>query len=852
MSRQPDRKRDQKERVAGPSAQEVERLIQKGWLKDAVKQAKLVYRDATTPENHCLLERAYFLRAEELHRASMPTSAAEVAQHLLDFGVTDPALPAKLAPLLLAVGLSQAALALGERLGSPEDQAQLMRTAADQAVLHPDRISNAASFAELREGASLVRGALSALDAGDEAGALERLQPIARSSPFADWRYFVRGLAAHRRRDPEQVDAHWNRLDPGRAAAHIVRTLHSLTDGAGVPAPTAATPSKVTTATRDLSTLETAVFGEPLLAPLERLRQAVAANRWDDVIPLLPALRFGLRRVDPRLAERLTRTLVLPLANELEDCAPREARQLIGSFTKAAEPLPIDPHWNRLRALLAEGPQADSKDAERFWQAYVADLATLPNLTPEQRQRAQALVWEHQALLLADMIDEVSAGFPGPKVSQQRLAKLQSQVLKYLDESRRHDPTYLGAPKSLVDLLDDWDRDEEATAAAVKLLEQFPNHDETLRWLAERYLESDDPEQALPLIQRVRALKPLDEALRSLEWNAHGALARRHALKRRWDKGRVELALAEALLPELSKQYFFAARRAVFELKAGQPEAAERWIEAGQQALVEPTPLWLSILVEGTRYRLPKPALARFKRLWEAGIAAKVKSETAGKLAQLLAGYLASGVKYTGRSSHVQQLIRYLKRGLRIPYQCDDLIGVCIFLSGQPREMGLLDKLVDRGLKAFPESAHFHFLAGVLEVKAGPFLADLPYAQQELRKALELAQASNEPRETQLVPEIKAALSKVDSILSYIGMPFGGFQPPFPGGGMPGFSGTPDDLDWGFDDWDYDDEEEYDEDWDDEPAPPTRRGARPKTPPGTSKGQNRGKSQAKGQPKKKK
>src|SRR4051812_47287581 len=115
MSKHKDRKRvEMKPGLTKPSpAQEVAHLIQKGRLKDAVKQAKICYRDESTPENHRLLERAYFLRAEQLHRDAMPTSAAEVAQHLLEFGVTDPDLPAKLAPLLLAVGLSSAALAMG-------------------------------------------------------------------------------------------------------------------------------------------------------------------------------------------------------------------------------------------------------------------------------------------------------------------------------------------------------------------------------------------------------------------------------------------------------------------------------------------------------------------------------------------------------------------------------------------------------------------------------------------------------------------------------------------------------------------------------------------------------------------
>ena len=40
------------------------------------------------PENHQLLERAYFLRARQLFALGMPDSAIEVAEHLLEFGLT--------------------------------------------------------------------------------------------------------------------------------------------------------------------------------------------------------------------------------------------------------------------------------------------------------------------------------------------------------------------------------------------------------------------------------------------------------------------------------------------------------------------------------------------------------------------------------------------------------------------------------------------------------------------------------------------------------------------------------------------------------------------------------------------
>ena len=112
---------DRAQATAGLSLrQEVERLLAKDRLKDAVKQAKLCYKEDDAPENHRLLERAYFLRADQLRKNAMPAAAQEVAQHLLDFGITDAALVEDAAGLLMALGMAKDALGLQAKIGSPE------------------------------------------------------------------------------------------------------------------------------------------------------------------------------------------------------------------------------------------------------------------------------------------------------------------------------------------------------------------------------------------------------------------------------------------------------------------------------------------------------------------------------------------------------------------------------------------------------------------------------------------------------------------------------------------------------------------------------------------------------------
>jgi hypothetical protein len=92
--------------ASAPLRAETERLIAKERYKDAVKQAKLAFKEEATAENRRLLERAYFLRARQLLQLGMHSSAVEVAQHLLDFGVT--ASDAREALIRLLIGLGTA------------------------------------------------------------------------------------------------------------------------------------------------------------------------------------------------------------------------------------------------------------------------------------------------------------------------------------------------------------------------------------------------------------------------------------------------------------------------------------------------------------------------------------------------------------------------------------------------------------------------------------------------------------------------------------------------------------------------------------------------------------------------
>lgn len=802
-----------------PPRQEVDRLIAKGWYKDAVRQAKICHRDRPTPEHHRLLERAYLLRAQQLRDGGMPAAAQEVAGHLLDFGITDPELTEPAAALLLAVGMAGRALELQGRLVSPEAVERLNRQAADQAVLHPERAS--ATPPAILEGARRVRSALEALTAGDEAKALDGLRDVARSSPFADWRLFARGLAASRRGEDGDARANWDRLDPGRSASRIARALTEATGPGLLDGPDAA-PKR--------EGLERWALGEPILGPLRGLAEAVARGLWPEAVRKLGPLRLAVRRLDPALAVRLTEALYSPLIREATGLDFREARDLVKGFTKAAEPLPIDPRWNRLWALVWDGPQGHPDEAEPFWRRYLDDLESSPAVRPEERPKARAFVLTHLgeewADLAADLDLDLDPGGPRPRrpVDEEAM-QARRRAVACLEESLALLPSRRATYRALIDTYEDGGQPDRAAEAARRLLAAIPDDLEALEHLSRHHSRRDEPARALEFTLRARKLKPLDPKTLQDEWACRVALARRHAVDGRPNEGRAELEAAGQLQPELAGSAHFSARRAALELKAGRPEAAGAILDGARGRLTEPAPLWLATTIEARRFQLPRAEVDRYEALWLKSAAGKVRGETAGALADLLGSFLAGEVAYPGRDEHAKQVADYLRRTTRIKYSRDDLSHACGFLGLAPGHRDLFEKLAKRGLKLFPDAPEFPMMLGSIEVEKGPYLANLGQARRHFEAALELAeaQASGDPKAAAMLPSIRQALTALNDLAAGpMGLPFSfpaGGKGPAPGGMLDAFEAMMAGAGIGLDDADFEPEGD---DGGPAPAPTTR------------------------------
>lgn len=761
---------------AADLAQRVRRSLEKQDFKQAHKDAKVCYQQEPTEAHRHLLERAWFSRAMMQQRAGLAAESRESAQGLLDFGVTDPEIRRQLPELLVGAGLLDRAIG-GQGGLQVELRPELLAAAADRAVASPQTAPR--SLPEIAAGAGQVRASLEALYRGEDTAALDSLKNIPRSSPFADWRWFVRGLSAYYQGQIGEAGSYWERLEPGRLAAKIAASLRSLADS-GPQGPTSEAHSA-------MRVLEKAIAGESLTASLWDLPKHLSEGDFRAALGVLRRYRPAMLRVAPEFLGRVERLLC---ARFIHDGDVRAFREL----TKLASAPPMDPHWNRAWAMLNEHPeQGNIEEAIRFWRQYIADLSNLDALDTSQPAMAQALVWLRIGRMHAEWAEDDS---DWDEEDEDELEdEDRTAAVSAFGEAIRLAPELLSAHESLADAYRRRNRDELAAGVYRRLLERFPDHLDALQFLFSHHMKSGEPIAARDYALRAQRLKPANPEIVKMVWMGHVASARHYALEGKFDLGRAEFAAAECIDSGDAEPFHLLARKAVFELKAGETELGRRLAEETKGLLEDPAPAVLVLLIEATRFHLPLQLggiMAEWELEWRRALTGKRSAKAAGRLGSLMLGFLIGGTEYPGRETHLQQVFNYVKRSGRVRWDGASLRNVCLFLDAMARERrhrgatALLKTRLAQGLKKFPEIPDFPFLAGRQEMDKGPMMCDRRLARRYFEQARDLA-AKSGPKYTALKEQAERQLT----FLAEVGEC--SFGPSMLGGGGPFDDGDDDD-----------------------------------------------------------
>ena len=414
------------------------RALDKGNAKQALKDARLCFRNEPSETHRQLLHEATISRAEQLQKGGFQEQATNLLRELDEAGVTVQEVQQRVDRLRVLLG-EQAG---GGQSGGPDVAPELLLELADQAVLHVHRRSSA--YQQVNEQADRVLAALQAIEKGDDEIAIAQMKEVSRTSPFADWKLFVRGLTFYYASDFQRARSNWDRLEPKRAAHRIAQALLAASGQLDAEQ----------TADLDASVrkLKHAAARDPAAAQLEKLKHLWRAGNWRDLLRSLRSLRQRYGKSHAPLLERITDVLWKRFVRDGEQ---RTLEQLI----RAAPGPALDPKWNRARALMAgeDGDMLDLNALERYWQAYAKDLQHLECLREEDRKIAGALVCvrlglEFTRAARSELRPRGPAQFFSPEPDHDYIKQLQQEAIRHLRDAIRLYPRLQTAHEGLVQL----------------------------------------------------------------------------------------------------------------------------------------------------------------------------------------------------------------------------------------------------------------------------------------------------------------------------------------------------------------------------------------------------------------
>ncbi|MDA1015344.1 MAG: hypothetical protein O3A00_12950 [Planctomycetota bacterium] len=724
------RRQKVKQRALNPAFLAV-KLFDKGDFKEALKQARLAVRKNPNADNQQLLEQVMFQRARQLHQHSLPEQCLELLETLAR-SATHPKVCEQLPELLYQAGVLDRFPKYRDRLSS-EHQDSLRNESFDREVY--DKSAGRGADAEL------VRSALVAVERGDDSHANELLRGVARQSPMAEWRLFVRGLMAWYRRDLDAVEPHWSRLDPNRAPARIVVRLRQM-DQFDDHGPVATE--------RNSQRLESLSPTSRLISRVEQLRKQLDHGDSDDIFNLF----LQCKRAAGRCPEMLQR-IVLSVVAQLIRSGDRDGLRRLK--LAGVSPL-LDPNWNRAMAMTAE----ENDESEIYaWQKYIRDLDRVPSLSEEDRGIAKSLVYLQMSDCSLQEMQSLADCDCGASHKEEIDDEL-SETEESLNNSIRAFPGNTEAWDRLNTLYEVANRPDEVIATGKRRLEVFPDHFETLSKLGNKLLLRNVIE-ARDFLLRAWRLRPLDEIARASLSSAHAGCARSLALDSKFTEARQELIDAGKLAQDnITSRVNLLVRSAVVEYLAGNKAVADAAVTTAEEMLEEPTVAQFYLTVEAIRARLPAEKLKLYERQWQASMKRACRSQTAGELSKLMS--CLDPVEYKGKQRHVELVLGYLARCSRVQFTEDDLLSVCALLQLRNDDNGLLEKNVEKGRKKFPNNPWFHLTAGQIEVERGEFDCKRKRAFNCFNKAIEACKTGEHPDSETVMQAAREGLSFLDDV----------------------------------------------------------------------------------------
>lgn len=566
--------------------------------------------------------------------------------------------------------------------------------------------------AELRPQAQAVRQALQEVAEGHDLVALQRLAAIPRSSPYAQWRWLLRGLIAHMAGDAQGAETNWTQLDPERRPGRIAAVLRAARgdDQTQPPGPAETTAAPMKTTERSAEAIERLRRFDSDRGAIALARQIAQSPRDDpqrrgdrsdmrfspDDVGRLTMLRERFGEVEPPFVRQFAWACV-------QTCFAQPYADLFEMITSRIAGPQHDPQWHLWQAIyfsqFGDGELRSKNHLEQFADSLrrkrssrksgsdksdsdESDSIRRPAIMPQVCQAILSILWARRAERV------IQKRFGSPFGFGADLATAHREVVTAFKQAIQAYPTNRDAHQGLLNHLLHRLEDVSLTAAERKPLEEdvviarrawvdaLPEEHEQRLALIDHLLDQDAlevAEQHIAVLAQWRTDNPLATAL---PWKLKLRQAMRLTKQKRYlDQAAEALDEAQQLWPAWLSKDWLAFLWAAMVLRAGdEPHAHELLDEIRarpQMPAVTFDVLWFGA---AQQMNLPPAVLRPLRAAVDAHARAAAKLPL-GDLIHLGAAFWdlqRSGIMYRGYRTHGSKFGKALSAALKSPAAARD------------------------------------------------------------------------------------------------------------------------------------------------------------------------------------
>ena len=577
---------------------------------------------------------------------------------------------------------------------------------ADHAVLAFGEATPAKGVNDRRQSEldGVLRG-LAALSEGRFEAALEAVAGISRQSPFAHWRWFLKGQVAFYRGDRPLAVRAFSAIPaasaPGRAAA-----AYQWLCGSGAAKPEDAPEAAMIS--RACAIMGEALPGEVLLTAEAQWRR----QRLGEVYETLRNRMPGFPSESTVLMGALSHFCLNAIFGAPSDQSFHYGGYLAGIADKCRFKSPAEEMLVlRVLCLHADGSVGDELMGSG-WMKVLRRMAELHGPSPRRDSIGYAWLGEHLA-------QEEHSPFFFFRSCKPQLRDASGAMFAY-EQSLRLDPQNYEAHLALCGLYERLNRISDRNRLLDRMARQFPDRKEVLLRTGRGCLERRAFRKGLDYLTRAHELDRLDPAIPEALVEGYCELAAEQAKAGKSEMAQTAWASALALAvdqpTDLARaRWTIVARQALAERAYGDPAAGERLVE--------------QVRLMG----VPGPALEVYLRLAEVGrsrglLGAPLPAfRSAGTaLSMATATLLVSVLHHWQRKGRVQEtspvmlaISNYLEAAVEQAFDCGKARALAEAIGQDERFSGELELLVDQVLGEDPADPYFRLLRVADQVQDG-------------------------------------------------------------------------------------------------------------------------------------